>query len=150
MIVALQLPLTQILGAQRRSRVLGAGSLLVGLGFGATALAATGSSFAATVALWTLGEILLASFIQPAVAALAPPEARGRYFGAFTASIGLATAAGPPLGGLLLTGGGEGWLWAICVFCGTAAGAMMLRLGGHIDAPREFEKQLAPSGHSST
>jgi EmrB/QacA subfamily drug resistance transporter len=77
-------------------------------------------------------------------------EERGRAFGIFGAMIGVATALGPTLGGLVITLGGatNGWryLFAINVPLGIAAIVLCLRL-----LPREQERergnrQLDPVG----
>ena len=67
------------LGRMRRGRVLGASLLTMGLGLWSTALAGTAPAFAATVVLWSLGEIMFAAVSLATVVDLAPEHARGRY-----------------------------------------------------------------------
>ena len=61
------------------------GFVVVGLGFGLTALAGSVLAYAATVVVWTLGEIVTAGLGAAIVADLAPPSMRGRYSGAYGA-----------------------------------------------------------------
>ncbi|MBA3523106.1 MAG: MFS transporter [Geodermatophilaceae bacterium] len=70
----------------------------------------------------------VAGFIQ----ALFPREERGRAFGALGASIGLSTAAGPLVGGLILdlVGGPDAWRWIFLVNLpvGVVVAVLALRL----------------------
>jgi MFS family permease len=77
------------MSATSRRYTLPAGVALVGVGIAATGLCRTPWQFAATVVLWTVGEILTAGSFQALVAALAPAHMRGRYNGA----LGLAWGA---------------------------------------------------------
>ncbi len=67
---------------------------MAGLGFGLTALAGSVLAYAATVAVWTLGEIIMAGLGATIVADLAPPSVRGRYSGAYGAIWSAAWLAG--------------------------------------------------------
>ncbi|HET9672761.1 MAG TPA: MFS transporter, partial [Actinomycetota bacterium] len=79
LIVALELAVTAIALRHARTRMIGLGILLTGLGFGAFAILRTQIGMAAAVAIWTFGEM----FDSPSVAAFtadrAPAHARGRY-----------------------------------------------------------------------
>lgn len=121
MIVLLQLPTTALLGRFNRAVTVGIGDALVALGFGATAWAVGSTGFAASVAVWTLGEIIHAAFKFSMVGDFAPAELRARYFGAFQGVHASATAIAPPLGGLILTHAGSGWLWGACAAAASLA-----------------------------
>jgi EmrB/QacA subfamily drug resistance transporter len=77
-------------------------------------------------------------------------EERGRAFGIFGAMIGIATALGPTLGGLVIALGGEtnGWrlLFAINVPLGIAAIIFSLRLLPSEQDHDENDRQLDPVG----
>ena len=109
------------------SRVLAAGVGIVGLGFGLTALASNTPTFAATVLVWTLGEVLFAAVSMAIIADLAPPHLRGRYSGFYGTAFSVAALLGP-LGGSWLLGHGSWLPWLICAaLCATAAaGALAL------------------------
>ncbi|MER7750711.1 MFS transporter [Kitasatospora sp. NPDC097643] len=129
LIVLLQIPVTRWIEGRDRTAMLAAAALLIGWGFGLTALA--GSSawfFALTVAVWTVGEIFHTPTMMGVVAELAPAHARGRYQGVFSLSWSLASFIGPGVGGVLL--GQGGWLlWGACGALGTvvATGFTVLR-----------------------
>jgi MFS family permease len=114
---------------QRRdaSRVLAAGMGIVGLGFGLTALASSTPAFAATVLVWTAGEVLFAAVSMAIVADLAPPHLRGRYGGLYGTAFSVAALLGP-LGGSWLLEHGTWLPWltcaVLCVISGTGALAL--------------------------
>ncbi|SHN27261.1 MDR family MFS transporter [Actinacidiphila paucisporea] len=123
-IVALQLPLTRWFADRDRAAVLAVGSLLTGGGFALLTLAGTVPAYGATVAVWTVGEIVFAPAAMATATDLAPDHARGRYLGAYTLSFSTAAFVGPVLGGLLLDRAGADAVWIACGCVGlfTAAG----------------------------
>jgi MFS family permease len=131
MVVTLQLPVTHWVERRSRGLVLAAGSLLVAVGMGLTGLATGLVALAATVAVWTLGEVLLASSGQVVVAALAPEAIRARYFGAFSLSMNAAMVIAPGVGGYVLAHFGGGTLWAGSAVLGllSALGMLLVRQG---------------------
>jgi MFS family permease len=98
-------------------------------------------AYAATVLLWTLGEIAFNAVGPALVADLAPPHLRGRYNGVFGMSFGAAAFIAPIVGTLTLQHLGEGWLWSGCLVTSVAAGTAILLLGSRIDARRAFMLQ---------
>ncbi|MBO2459534.1 MFS transporter [Actinomadura sp. LCR2-06] len=116
------------LSRRDHSLVLVAGFVLVGAGYGLTALVSSLPGFTATILVWTLGEIIAASVLQAVVADLAPSHLRGRYSGLY----GMAWSGGfllAPLGGTQLLGaGGPALLWLSCtgLAFGAAAGQLVL------------------------
>ncbi|GAA2168277.1 MDR family MFS transporter [Actinomadura napierensis] len=110
------------------SRVLAAGFVLVGAGYGLTSLMSSLPGYAAAILVWTLGEIIAASVLQAVVADLAPPHLRGRYSGLY----GMAWSGGfllAPLGGTQLLGaGGPALLWPSCAALAFTAAAGQLAL----------------------
>lgn len=109
------------------SRVLAVGMGVVGIGFGLTAVASSAAGFAATVLVWTLGEVLFAAVSMAIIADLAPPHLRGRYSGLYGTAFSVAALLGPPAGAWLLGLDVRlPWL-AYAVMCGLAgAGALAL------------------------
>jgi MFS family permease len=100
----------------------------MGLGFGLMSLASATWQYAACVAVWTVGEIFFSSVGPAVVAALAPPELRGRYSGLF----GLAFSLGylvAPLAGTRLLAHGRPVLWLSCAGACAVAAAGQLALG---------------------
>lgn len=119
------------LGGADPGKVSAWAAAFVGVGFGVNALVATGAGYAAGVAVWTIGEILSTPATGAIVAALAPPEQRGRYSGASTMAWSLARFAGPPAGGLVLSRLGSSSLWLGCLVVGALCSAAMALMARH-------------------
>ncbi len=128
-IVVLQPLVSGWLGRRRKEVVLAGAFLLVGLGFGATALVSEAWQLAATVAVWTLGEIAWAAVMPATVADLAPLDLRGRYQGVFGIAFGAAAVAAPAVGTAVLAAAGPAWLFGGCLAVGVGLAAAQLALG---------------------
>lgn len=124
-VILLELPLTTVTRRLPPRRVIATGCLLTGIGFGATALAASAPALAATVVVWTLGEIVAAPISSAYVADLSPPHMRGRYAGAFGMAFSVALILGPAAGTALYAANADA-LWGGCVVLGALAAALML------------------------
>ncbi|MDP9416639.1 MAG: MFS transporter, partial [Actinomycetota bacterium] len=111
LIVLVTVPVSSWLQRFRPTRVLALSALLNAAGFGATALADDLVAYAATVAVWTLGEILGAPISSAVAAGLSPAHARGRYQGVFTLSWSVAGAVAPLAGSGLYSAYGGTALW---------------------------------------
>ncbi|MFJ9466662.1 MDR family MFS transporter [Streptomyces caniferus] len=115
------------------SHVLIGGIIVLGIGYGATALVSTPMGYAATVALWTLGEVAVSSVNQAVIASLAPAPLRGRYYGLYGMTWSTASLVAPLLGTWLLQFGATA-LWAACVLLCLGAAASQWLLGPKIRA----------------
>ena len=124
-IVGIELPLTVLTQRFPVRRVLALGELLTGLGFALIVFADTVPLLAATVVVWTLGEIIFSPIASAYVADVAPIHLRGRYQGAWGTSFGVALVAGPVLGTLLYSISPNG-LWLACGVAGLLAAALVL------------------------
>jgi MFS family permease len=128
LIVFLEVPLNIATSHWPHRRTLALGAVLFGIGFGGLALAWDMWSVAATVIIWTFGEM----FFFPGMAAyltdIAPPSRRGEYMGLSQMVMGLAFMVGP-WGGMLIFGrfGGNA-LWGTMFLLGAAAALIMARL----------------------
>ncbi|MFE9040038.1 MDR family MFS transporter [Streptomyces sp. NPDC007818] len=111
-IVGFQLLVNKV--TERRSPVvlLTVSSLLFAVGTGATALAGSSVAFAATVVVWTIGEMVHVPTNAAATARLAPEHARGRYQGVMGMSWAVAGFVAPVLAGAVVDGPGSDVLWA--------------------------------------
>jgi MFS family permease len=118
LIVILQPLVLRYVSRVRRRSVLALGALLNGIGFGLPALGHTQWLYAASIVLWTLGEILLSPVVLTLIADLAPPRLRGSYQGGYQLSWGTASLLGPSLGGLIMGRLGAPVLWLICLLVG--------------------------------
>jgi MFS family permease len=92
--------------------VMASAGLLIGVGFGLTALAGSLAFYALTVAVWTMGEVIGASVAPTIVSEISPPSLRGLYQGIWGSSWGLAFFIGPALGGYVYDRLGSDALWA--------------------------------------
>jgi MFS family permease len=129
LIVLISIPVSNMAVRWPRFEAMAASAVLLGLGFGFTALARTYPLFAISVGIWTLGEIA-ASAVAPAIIAdLAPVKLRGLYQGIFGSAWGLAFFIGPLLGGWVYEQLGANLLWGGCLVLGIllAFGFLVLR-----------------------
>lgn len=113
-IVLLEMVTTHVLAQRNPLKIVGVGCFLVCLGF---ALLPLGSGFtfvAATVAVWTVGEMLSMPFTAAFVANRAGPKNQGRYMGMYTLSFSLACVIGPLLGTWVYQQFGPKTLWYGC------------------------------------
>jgi MFS family permease len=125
LVTLFEVPFARISESRPRHLMVAVGVVLVGLGYGATALAGTPLTLALTVAIWSAGEIVASPVAYAYVTDLAPEDSRGRYQGAWNAtfSVGL---LGASAGGWLFTAG-PGLLWGGCAAaCCVAAGLVLI------------------------
>ena len=142
-IVLCQLPITHTLSRFNRMAVILAGEILLAAGFGLTTFATTAVLLLLTIVIWTLGEVVQASFTQSLVADLAPPELRARYMGVFSLCHAAGLMIGAPLGGRVLDQLGSSALWSSCfvvlMVAATVYGMVYLRL---LEPGRSTEARL--------
>lgn len=122
MIVGFQLLVNRLTDKRSPVLLLSLSSLLFAVGTGATALA--GSSvvaFAATVVVWTVGEMIHVPTNAAATALLAPEHARGRYQGVMGMSWAVAGFVAPIGAGAIVDGPGPNVLWAATFAIGILA-----------------------------
>lgn len=109
-------------------RTLSLAALLFGVGFGALAFVRGLLGVAATVVVWTFGEMMLFPGMSAYVAAISPEDRRGEAMGLYTMTFNLASALGPWAGTLLYDRHGASALWGATFALGALSAAMMLRL----------------------
>lgn len=118
LIILMTIPVSNLAAKWPRFETVAAAAVLLGLGYGFTALASTLPLFMLSVAIWTLGEIAATSVAPTIIADLSPVELRGLYQGIFGAAWGLAYFAGPILGGQVYERFGSTALWLGCLLIG--------------------------------
>ncbi len=128
LIVLIEVPLNAATAHWPHRRTLVLGAILSGTGFGAMAFASNVWSFAATVVVWTVGEMFTFPAAAAYVADISPAERRGEYSGLFAMSASLSFALGPWAGTLVLDRFGGKVLWGGAFLLGLAAAAMLSRL----------------------
>lgn len=129
LVVFLELPIASVTQRRDARRVIAVGFFVTGLGFALTAFAGTMPWLAATVVLWTIGEVIDAPVASAYVAELAPPHMRGRYMGAWGLTWSLGLMLAPSLGARLFAAAPDG-AWLVCGVIGAAAAAIVLLAGG--------------------
>jgi MFS family permease len=115
--------------APNRALALALAAVLTGIGFGVNGLAGGWPVYAVSVALWSAGEIVFSGVVPAVIAELSPPSLLGGYQGANNLSWGVATCAGPILGGAVLGHLGARALWGGCAATGLVAAALHLGRG---------------------
>jgi MFS family permease len=125
-IVFLELGFSGITQRKKARPVMALGALLTGAGFTLTAAAHSFPALAATVFVWTLGEIVHAPVAQAYVANLAPAHMRGRYLGIWGFSFALAFILAPTVGAWLF-GLSPSALWFTCGGLSVVAAALILK-----------------------
>jgi predicted MFS family arabinose efflux permease len=115
MIVAGQLGVGRLLGRRRAAFVMPVSVVVMGIGFGLTAFAHTPIAYAATVLVWTAGEMLNSPSNAALLAGMSPVSMRGRYQGAFGLSWQVASFLAPTLGGAVRDHAGNAALWLGCL-----------------------------------
>jgi MFS family permease len=116
------------LGARllRPRPALAAAAILVGFGFFLTSVATSAAALAATVALWSTGEVVWTLVSQTRAADDAPAGFTGRYLGALGFSWSIGSVVGPLLGSAVYSWSPTS-LW---LSCGAAALAAALLVAG--------------------
>lgn len=125
LIVVFELLITTVTQRFSPRRVIGIGYFLSGIGFSLTGVASAMPALAATVVLWTLGEMISSPMASAYVAQLAPEKYRGRYMGLLAVALSFGLLAGPALGTLVYQ-----WnatvLWSGCAVLGCISAAILL------------------------
>lgn len=121
MIVGFQLLVNKLTDKRSPVVLLTLSALLFALGTGATALAGSPVAFAATVVVWTVGEMIHVPTNAAATARLAPEHARGRYQGVMGMSWAVAGFVAPIGAGAIVGGPGPDVLWAATAAIGVVA-----------------------------
>ncbi|WP_326549597.1 MDR family MFS transporter [Micromonospora sp. NBC_01813] len=118
LIVVGQLFVPRLITGRNRSHVLALAAVIVGVGFGLTAVADVAWLYAVTVLIWTAGEMLNSPSNATLIAELTPAALRGRYQGVFSLSWSVAAFAAPITGGFVWQYAGNTALWLGCAAIG--------------------------------
>jgi MFS family permease len=118
LIILVTIPVSNMARRWPRFETVAVSAVLLGLGFGFTALATTLPLFTLSVVIWTLGEIAATSVGPTIIADLSPVELRGLYQGIFGAAWGLSFFIGPLAGGWVYENLGNDVLWISCLILG--------------------------------
>ncbi len=128
MVVVLQFPATRLVERRDRVSMLALGTLLYGLGVGSLGLGQLLPQFAASVAVATVGEIIIAPVASALVADLSPDHMRARYMAVFGLTWTLGFGLGPTWGGVVMQQWGSQWVWNLAFLLGCLAALSYLPL----------------------
>ena len=101
--------------------MLALGTLFYGIGAGSVALGHTFIAFLISMVILTIGELILAPTGTTLTANLAPVDMRGRYMGIFGLTLGISSAIGPVMGGILNDRVAPVAIWYGALFAGLLA-----------------------------
>ncbi len=124
-IILVEVPLNSAMADWSHRRSLALGALLVGAGFGALVFVKGAFGAAATIVLWTFGEMILLPASAAFVSDIAPREQSGAYMGLFTMGFSVALAIGPWLGTQTLDNFGPAAVWTGTFCCGCITALMV-------------------------
>jgi MFS family permease len=144
LVVLVTIPVSNMAARWPRFETVAVAGALLGIGFGATALATNLPLFALSVALWTLGEIAGTSVGPTIIADLSPIELRGLFQGIFGSAWGLSYFLGPLVGGWVYEQWGSNVLWVGCLVLG-----FVIALG-YLGLSAPARRQMAGVQSSST
>lgn len=128
-IVLFQLPLTGLMRRWFSPVVLAGGAWMLGLGFGLTAMVGQPLTYAATIAIWTVGEMMFFPTAMSLVSEIAPDEKRATYQGLFQTVWRPTSFIGVGLGGIVLEQFGASVLWGSCFVIGLMMTVGFLAIG---------------------
>jgi len=128
LVVLLELAISSLTMRRDSRSMLALGFVLVGAGFALTGAASSLQMLAATVCIWTLGEMVGAPVSYAYVADLAPPDMGGRYQGIFGVAWGSGAVTGPVIGSVLLTLNAM-LFWPLLAGVGVVAATLVAAIG---------------------
>ena len=128
LIIFVEVPLNTAMTSWSEKKSLALGALLIGLGFGSTALVSNVIPLIITIVIWTFGEMILFPASSAFAAEISPPNRRGEYMGYFQMSFSMAFTLGPWLGTLVYDnyGGREVWFASFIVSAVSAAALLLI------------------------
>jgi MFS family permease len=136
MIVLLELPLSAWTMRRPARQMMAVGFVLVGLGFGLTAIAHSLPGLMATVVVWSVGEMIGAPVGYAYVADIAPHHMRGRYQGLYGLTWSTGTVTAPAIGAWAVVAN-PALFWGICGVLGLASALLVLASRPATPARRE-------------
>jgi MFS family permease len=123
-IILLEVPLNLRMAGWAHHTSLALGAFLIGAGFGALAFARQPWGVAASVVVWTFGEMITLPAMSACAADLSPAGRRGEYMGLYQVAFAIAFLLGPWAGTALLDRAGPRVLWS-SAFASAALSALI-------------------------
>ncbi|HVE12894.1 MAG TPA: MFS transporter [Elusimicrobiota bacterium] len=128
LIIFLEIPLNAAMESWPHRRSLSLGAALFGVGFGLLGVVKGFAGAAATVVVWTFGEMILFPSASSYIADISPERRRGAYMGLFTTIFSVAFMTGPWAGIRVMEVCGAASLWAACLAAGAVSAVFLARV----------------------
>lgn len=135
MVVLLQFPTTRLVERRDRVYMLALGSLLYAVGFGTLGWWRELPLFAVSVAVLTVGEMVIVPVSSALVADLSPDHMRARYMAVFGLTWTIGFGLGPSWGGVVMQQWGPAWVWNATFLLGCLSALAYLPLRWMSRAP---------------
>ncbi|MBX2990869.1 MAG: MFS transporter [Bacteroidetes bacterium] len=130
LIILLEVPLNLATAHRPHREMLSIGAVLVGVGFGAMVFISEFWGLAATVVVWTFGEMIFLPTSATYMSEIAPAERRGEYMGLYQMMFSLAFALSALVGTAILDQFGATTLWTATLVAGLVSAGMMWGVKG--------------------
>lgn len=144
MVVVLQYAVTRVSRRYLPISVMIFGAVLYALGVGSVSLGSTMLAFLLSMAVMTMGELLLAPTATAFMASHAPMAMRGRYMSIFGLGYTLAAGIGPVIGGIAADSVGQVSIWLVGGAMGGAGAALFWYLKRYLKTRKTSEKFISP------
>ncbi len=128
MVVLLQYPITRIISKYKKTVIMALGAFFYAIGFGSIGLSNSLLLFAISMAILTIGEMIIIPVNTSFVADISPEDMRGRYMGVLGIANMLGWGIGPIIGGLSIDKVGGNFIWLIIFILGLISSAGYLSL----------------------
>ncbi|MBT2420968.1 MFS transporter [Streptomyces sp. ISL-22] len=125
LVLVCELPIAGLVVKRRATHVLAWGNLATGVGLALTGFATDMIWLAATVVLWSIGEMMYSSVANAYLGGLSPAGMVGRYQGLYSAAFTLGTGVGPLIGAAIYAYN-EWALWAAIGIAGLISAQLCL------------------------
>ena len=126
-IIFIEVPLNNSMNDWNEKKSLALGALLIGIGFGAMALATNLTIIILTTVIWTFGEMIFFPVSASHVSGLAPEKKRGEYMGYFQMMFSVAFLFGPWFGTLVFEYYGAVVLWIATFILGITSALLLIK-----------------------
>ncbi len=127
MIIFIEVPLNNLMNDWNEKKSLALGALLIGIGFGAMALADDLTLIIITTVTWTFGEMIFFPVSAAYVSSMAPEKKRGEYMGYFQVMFSIAFLLGPWIGTLVFQYYGAVLLWTATFILGLTSAVVLIK-----------------------
>lgn len=142
MVVFLQYFVTRFTMRYRTLPIIAVGAVFYAIGIGSVAFGTTLAAFLLSMAIMTIGELIIAPTATAFVAYLAPVDMRARYMGLFGIAFPVAMGIGPVIGGMLNDAIAPVAIWYGAGLIALVGAVVFFSLSRRIDQPETTEAIL--------